>query len=195
MKANLKTLQKIESKGRILNVASRLFKKNGFTATGIDKVMEEAGLTAGAFYAHFKSKKDLFEQSLEHSMIHSRQLLLKGAENLTGEEKIKIIMSKYVSFLHRDLVEKGCALPALGSELYRASKKNNRLVAKYIESWSEMIMDNLSEDINRVDRHKKALAMISQAVGTILLARLCVGTDISDELISSFEVNLNKKSN
>ncbi|MCC2679858.1 MAG: acrR, partial [Pseudobdellovibrio sp.] len=57
MKTNLKKEQKILSKERILNVASRLFKKNGFTATGIDQIMEEAGLTAGAFYAHFKSKK------------------------------------------------------------------------------------------------------------------------------------------
>ncbi len=188
MKATLKTLQKIESKDRILNVASRLFKKNGYAATGIDQIMEESGLTAGAFYAHFKSKKDLFEQSLEHSMIYSRELLLKGTENLSGEEKINVIMKKYVSFLHRDLVEKGCALPALASELYRASKKNNQMVAKYISSWSQMIIDNLPREMTQSQRKKKALALISQAVGAILLSRLSGGTEISDELINSFEI-------
>lgn len=188
MKATLKTLQKIESKERILNVASRLFKKNGYTATGIDQIMEEAGLTAGAFYAHFKSKKDLFEQSMEHSMIYSRQLLLKGTENLKGEEKVKAIMKKYVSFLHRDLVEKGCALPALSSELYRASKKNNLLVAKYVSSWTVLIMDNLPTELSKPQRRKKALSLISQAVGAILLSRLSGGTEISDELVSSFEL-------
>ena len=74
---NHKKQQKIESKERILNVASRLFKKNGYTATGIDQIMEEAGLTAGGFYAHFQSKTDLLEQTISHSLKKSRQLLMK----------------------------------------------------------------------------------------------------------------------
>jgi TetR/AcrR family transcriptional repressor of nem operon len=186
-KDNLKTAQKIQSKERILNVASRLFKKHGFAATGIDQIMDEAGLTAGAFYAHFKSKQDLFEQSLDHSMRYSRHLLLKDTENLSGEEKINIIMKKYVSFLHRDLVEKGCALPAMASELYRASKKNNHLVANYLAAWTQIITDNLPSEMSLSARRKKALAMISKAVGTILLSRLSGGTEISNELIDSFE--------
>jgi TetR/AcrR family transcriptional repressor of nem operon len=188
MKTNLKKEQKILSKERILNVASRLFKKNGFAATGIDQIMEEAGLTAGAFYAHFKSKKDLFEQSLEHSMKNSRKQLLKDTENLTGEEKIRTVMKKYVSFLHRDLVEKGCALPSLASELYRESKKNNQLVAKYLSSWVFMIEQNLPSSLNAKEKRKKALGLISQAVGAILLSRLSGGSEISDEIISSFDI-------
>ena len=84
-----KSIQKLESKERILNVASRLFKKHGYAATGIDLIMAEAGLTAGGFYAHFKSKTDLLEQAIEHSLKHSRQLLTRDTEHLGGEEKIK----------------------------------------------------------------------------------------------------------
>lgn len=188
MKTNLKKEQKLLSKERILNVASRLFKKNGFTATGIDQIMEEAGLTAGAFYAHFKSKKDLFEQSLDHSMKESRRMLLKGTEHLEGEEKIRAVMKKYVSHLHRDMVEKGCALPSLASELYRASKKNNQQVAKYLSSWVFLIEQNLPPEWNATTKRKKALSLISQAVGAILLARLSGGSEISDEIINSFEI-------
>jgi TetR/AcrR family transcriptional repressor of nem operon len=188
MKVNLKHEQRAQSKERILNVASRLFKKNGFSATGIDQIMEEAGLTAGAFYAHFNSKKDLFEQSLEHSMKNSRKMLLKDTEELAGDEKIRAVMKKYVSTLHRDLVEKGCALPALASELYRASKKNNQLVAKYLSSWVFMIEQNLPSSMNAKAKRKKALALISQAVGAVLLSRLSGGTELSDEIISSFEI-------
>jgi TetR/AcrR family transcriptional repressor of nem operon len=188
MKPNLKREQKILSKERILNVASRLFKKNGYSATGIDQIMEEAGLTAGAFYAHFKSKKDLFEQSLEHSMKNSRRQLLKDTEGLRGEEKIRAVMKKYVSYLHRDLVEKGCALPALASELYRESKKNNQVVAKYLSGWVSMIEMNLPPSLGAEAKRKKAISLISQAVGAVLLSRLSGGTELSDEIISSFEV-------
>ena len=44
---------------RILNAASSLFRSRGYDATGIDAVMASADLTAGAFYAHFRSKEDL----------------------------------------------------------------------------------------------------------------------------------------
>jgi len=189
MKTNLKKEQKIISRERILNVASRLFKKNGFSATGIDQIMEEAGLTAGAFYAHFKSKKDLFEQSLEHTMKDSRRQLLSGTENLSGEERLKVVMKRYVSTLHRDMVEKGCALPSLASELYRASKKNNQIVSKYLANWVFMIEQSLPAALDAKAKRKKALALISQAVGAILLSRLSGGTEISDELINSFEIN------
>ena len=122
-----KAQQKIISKQRIINVATRLFKIHGYAATGIDRIMEEAGLTAGAFYAHFNSKSYLLEQCLEHSLSKSRELLLKGTENLSGPEKNKVIMEKYTSLIHRDLVENGCVIPALGAEIYRVSKKNKKI--------------------------------------------------------------------
>jgi TetR/AcrR family transcriptional regulator, transcriptional repressor for nem operon len=185
MKENLKKIQKVESKERILNVASRLFKKNGFSATGIDQIMEEAGLTAGAFYAHFKSKTDLLEQSIEHSFKLSRHLLFKDTENLTGEEKIRTIMNRYVSTNHRDLPERGCLLPALASELHRGSNKSAEIISRYLNKWAELLAMNLESDESITVKKKKALQIISQAVGAILLSRIVKKTDLSDEIINS----------
>lgn len=182
---NLKKLQKIESKGRILNVASRLFKKNGYSATGIDQIMEEAGLTAGGFYAHFKSKTDLLEQALEHSMKHSRQLLTRDTERLSGEDKVKTIMGRYVSFLHRDLPEKGCILPALASEIYRGTKKSNLIISKYINRWADFLSQYMSDTGTENEKKEKALNMISRAVGAVLLSRMVRETTLSDEIINS----------
>ncbi len=182
---NLKQIQKKESKERILNVASRLFKRNGYSATGIDLIMVEAGLTAGGFYAHFRSKTDLLEQSLEHSMKHSRELLIRGTESLAGAEKVNVIMSRYISLLHRDLPEKGCMLPALASEIHRGTKKSNELVSKYITLWAEFIAQNLSDGSSMAEKKEKALTMISQAVGAILLSRMVRETALSDEILNS----------
>ena len=49
-------------------------------------------------------------------------------------------------------------------------------------------MDNLPTELSKPQRRKKALSLISQAVGAILLSRLSGGTEISDELVSSFEL-------
>lgn len=185
MKENLKKLQKIESKERILNVASRLFKKNGFTATGIDQIMEESGLTAGAFYAHFKSKTDLLEQSIEHSFKFSRKLLLKDTEHLSGEEKIKAIMDRYISTLHRDLPEKGCILPALASEIYRGSEKSGQIIESYLNKWAEIIVEHISGDFAPLEKKRIALNIISQSVGAVLLSRMVKNSKLSDEIIRS----------
>ena len=44
---------------RILEGAGRRFKQDGIDGAGVAAVMSDAGLTNGAFYAHFASKEDL----------------------------------------------------------------------------------------------------------------------------------------
>lgn len=185
-----KTIQKLESKERILNVASRLFKKHGYSATGIDQIMAEAGLTAGGFYAHFKSKTDLLENAIEHSLKNSRQLLTRDTDHLSGEEKIKTIMSRYISLLHRDLPEKGCMLPALASEIYRGTKKSNVLIGKYLNLWADFLAQNLPGAESAYEKKQKALNMISQAVGAVLLSRMVKESQLSDEIITSAQRSL-----
>src|SRR5471030_2446861 len=42
--------------------AARLFRLRGYAGTSIDDIMLAAGLTRGAFYAHFQSKDALFAE-------------------------------------------------------------------------------------------------------------------------------------
>lgn len=57
-------LTREESKARtrqeLLRAAGRLFLRNGFVATSLSDIAEEAGLTKGAVYSNFESKEDLF---------------------------------------------------------------------------------------------------------------------------------------
>ena len=57
-------LTREESKARtrqeLLRAASRLFLRNGFVATSLSDIAEEAGLTKGAVYSNFESKEELF---------------------------------------------------------------------------------------------------------------------------------------
>ena len=44
---------------KILQAAGKLFFKHGYTATGLDRIIKEAGITKGNFYYYFKSKEAL----------------------------------------------------------------------------------------------------------------------------------------
>ncbi|MEP5253845.1 MAG: TetR/AcrR family transcriptional regulator [Winogradskyella arenosi] len=47
------------TKALILNESFKLFYENGFKTTSVDKIMKATKLTKGAFYHHYKSKKEL----------------------------------------------------------------------------------------------------------------------------------------
>lgn len=51
---------------RILLAAHELFYREGIRATGIDRVIAEAGVTKVTFYRYFPSKNDLICEFLEH---------------------------------------------------------------------------------------------------------------------------------
>lgn len=44
---------------RVLDAASRLFYEQGFHATGVNQVIDEAGVAKASFYDHFGSKENL----------------------------------------------------------------------------------------------------------------------------------------
>src|SRR5215204_114785 len=58
---------------RILDAAGRRFKQDGIDGAGVAAVMSDAGLTNGAFYAHFSSKEDLVANVLADQLRAQRQ--------------------------------------------------------------------------------------------------------------------------
>jgi AcrR family transcriptional regulator len=52
--------RKAQTRAELIGAAERLFKRDGFHATSVDAVADEAGYTKGAVYSNFASKEDLF---------------------------------------------------------------------------------------------------------------------------------------
>src|SRR3979411_3511795 len=49
-----------DARTRLVEAAGRGFRSGGFGGTGVDALAKGAGLTSGAFYAHFDSKSEAF---------------------------------------------------------------------------------------------------------------------------------------
>ena len=65
--------QKQATRERILEAAGRRFKQDGIDGAGVAILMSDAGLTNGAFYAHFDSKEDLIANVLADQLRTQRQ--------------------------------------------------------------------------------------------------------------------------
>jgi AcrR family transcriptional regulator len=63
--------------GQLIAVARELFGADGYTATLLDEVVRRAGVTKGALYHHFESKRDLFEAVFEREQ---REITRAAAE-------------------------------------------------------------------------------------------------------------------
>ncbi len=57
--------RRAETRRCLMASAARAFARHGLDRTSIDQVAEDAGYTKGAFYANFKSKKELFLAMLD----------------------------------------------------------------------------------------------------------------------------------
>ena len=58
--------RKAQTRAQLLSAADRLFEQQGYAATTLAQIAEEAGLTKGAVYSNFASKEELFLEMLEH---------------------------------------------------------------------------------------------------------------------------------
>ncbi len=54
-----------ETREKLLNAAEKIFFANGFEATSVKRIIEEAGVVTGSFYHFFDSKEALFEAVVE----------------------------------------------------------------------------------------------------------------------------------
>ncbi len=57
-----------ERRIEILEAALTIFVKKGYSDTRMDDIVQEIGLSKGAIYHHFQSKRDLFISLIEHWM-------------------------------------------------------------------------------------------------------------------------------
>ena len=57
----VKDVRQKSTKERILHTALRLFARDGYEATSVSAIAGELGITKGALYRHYKSKRDILE--------------------------------------------------------------------------------------------------------------------------------------
>lgn len=83
---------------KLLDAAFTVFARDGFIAARIEDIVAEAGYTRGAFYAHFKTKSDLFFALLRHGAEEQYETLrAQLAEAQNPEQRRAMFRSKYIA--------------------------------------------------------------------------------------------------
>jgi TetR/AcrR family transcriptional regulator, transcriptional repressor for nem operon len=175
---------KEKTRARILAAAGRLFRRLGYHAAGVDKVMEEAGLTAGGFYAHFDSKQALLAEAIEHIGAESDERRAVWTGELSGREWAHAFLGGYFSKDHRCQIEAGCPLAALLSDISRADDA----VKAHFEAIVRELESKLASHVGGcgpADAKERALAAVALCVGGLGLARSVQDEAFAERIIRS----------
>ena len=98
-----------DKRQQVIETAYALFRRDGFHAVGIDRIIAEAGVAKMTMYRHFPSKDDLIVAVLDHRTERfERQLDRLLAPCETQDEKIAAIIGWYDRWFARDDFH-GCA--------------------------------------------------------------------------------------
>src|SRR3954452_9668628 len=95
---------------RIVEAAGRRLKRDGIDGSGVATLMSDAGLTNGAFYAHFDSKEDLVANVLAEQLRAQRHSFDEEPSDRAG---LEAFVRSYLSSEHRDQLAEGCPSAAL----------------------------------------------------------------------------------
>ena len=176
--------QKEKTRARILGAAGRVFRREGYHASGVDKVMAEAGLTAGGFYAHFDSKQALLAEALEHAAAETGERLAAATESISGREWVEVFLRRYLSLEHCLDIEGGCPLAALVSEVARADEAVKGGFERIVRDAVRKLATHASGSRARA-MDKRALAALAMCVGGLALARSVGNEKLAARILAS----------
>lgn len=164
---------------RIVEVAGRRFKQNGIDGSGIATLMKDAGLTNGAFYAHFASKEELVATTVIDQLREQGSSFSAFAPDRAGLEQL---VRGYLSVEHRDNPEDGCPSAALLDEIGRCTDATKRA---YTDGML-VVIDQIAARVTPLDPQSaraKVLSVFALMVGTLQLSRALADRQLADEVL------------
>jgi TetR/AcrR family transcriptional repressor of nem operon len=181
------------NRDRIVDVASKLFRENGFDGIGVADLMQEAGLTHGGFYGHFASKDQLAQEASKRSLERSLKRWSEVADS-AGDHAFTALVKSYLSEEHVSSPGSGCLFTALAGEASRQGKTVRRVFAEGFEKLVA-ILANGAPGRTKAEKRKRAIAAFSEMVGAIILARAVNEPQLADEILrtAAFDLTARRK--
>ncbi len=168
--ASARAVAKEASHQRIVQAAARAIRRSGYDGTGVADIMKEAGLTHGAFYAHFTSREAMLAEAADRAGAESNAFAASIVAAAPPEHSLRALMQAYLSEEHLAGVETGCPVSALGSEMPRQAPEVRRVCTRRIQDMIDLVARQ-SPDWGQPAAHERALVTVAAMVGALTMAR------------------------
>jgi AcrR family transcriptional regulator len=162
----------VETRNHLIEVASQLFSKSGYDATGVAEICQVAGVSKGAFYHHFPTKQAVFME-----LINSYMNSIEAGFNLMRQQTHDVpqVILKMAEMVGTLFQTSDIHLPIF-LEFWTHANRDPQVweatVApyhRYQSYFAEMIQEGITQgSIKPVDPHQAARVIVSLAVGLLM---------------------------
>lgn len=189
------TIKSEQTRQRIIKKAFDLFYENGFQSTSIDRVMNSAKLTKGAFYHHFRNKKELALAVISQEIqkrIYDRMISPLYEEKDPIQNLIYIFTNRIRSFTIQEK-QSGCPANNLINEIGNTEKAYQLALRRIIEEWKAALVFVIEKGKRMGEIHPAlnssaiAIYLISSFEGIRGLRKLYDNDQILEEYLSAVE--------
>ena len=166
-------MKRAQKRDHLIEVATELFNRCGYHASGIDRVIAEAGVAKTTLYRHFRTKEDLIVAVLQRIDAQYREGLRAAVDQLVHEPKQKILASfDVLEDWFRGNSFYGCPFMSAASEynlhtspVFQVVVLHKRLMIAYFEELARAAgLDDptrIGEEINLLHEGATAVAQVN----------------------------------
>ncbi|WP_284321224.1 TetR/AcrR family transcriptional regulator [Dyella acidisoli] len=175
--------QKKLTRQRIVDAAGRGFRRGGYGGIGVDGLAKEAGMTSGAFYVHFDSKKAAFRESMLQGMteLHDYVLHLQAEHGAAWWPEFVVF---YLSTKRTCNLSESCALQSLPPEVARLDESLRGEFEKELRGVAKAIAAGPPSPI-APPNEESAYAALALLTGTVTMARAVSSKALSQKIADS----------
>lgn len=164
---------------RIIAAAGRRLKRDGIDGSGVAALMADAGLTNGAFYAHFASKDDLVATAVADQLREQHE---RYRTQVTDRAALEPMVRAYLSAEHRDNPAGGCPSAALLDEIGRCTDATKRSYTDGVLGIVDHIATLIAPEDPRSAR-VRTLGLFATLIGTLQTSRALADRQLSDAVL------------
>jgi len=165
------TDHKAETREHILEASDRLLKERGAGRSSLADVMQAAGLTVGAFYAHFASKQALEEATILHGIGASMDRLLTLLEGIADDRRWRrALIRAFLAQLDDPDLGNANALTLVLPDVARGTAPLKSAFSERTAALLDRVAPRFPALAGRTPR-EVAIAVFATLVGAVALAR------------------------
>ena len=135
------------SRAALVERAATLFRRQGYAATGLNQILDEAGVKAGSMYHHFpQGKQQLAAAVVDTAGAGIEQLLRRF---LATDRSVADIVDRWIDLLVAGLAgdqRDGCPIEPIATESVNASPLVRAASARAFQGWCTAIEDRLRSE-------------------------------------------------
>lgn len=168
--------RKTDARANAIATAQRLFRIQGYTATGLTQIIEESGAPKGSFYFHFpRGKAQLAEEAIDQ-YVASRIAILRNISADTTGDALNFVRELFRIFAAEMVAsdfQYGCLMQNLANELPALDADLTKRVARGFVDSTEIIAEHFRAcGFASARAASTAAALVAALEGARTIARL-----------------------